>query len=325
MKEIIVGNNENQQRLDRFLKKYFSEASLSFIYKMIRKKNIKVNNKKASPELVIYTGDKIQIYLSDDLINKLTKDEEKALKSFKIDICYEDENILLINKPAGKLSHSSSEKYEENVVDDILSYLIYKKEYVPRIEKTFTPSICNRLDRNTTGLIISAKNYKTLKSINFAIKEKKITKYYKTIVSGRVKNDFVKSSYLFKNEEKNKSKIYDDYVEGSKKIETIFKVLKTSDDFSILEVNLITGRSHQIRAQLSDLGYPIIGDRKYGNKSINQYFEKRYGLNYQLLHAYKLKFDGLDGDLSYLNGRCFTAPDPDIFNRITKDLFIGDE
>lgn len=321
MKEILIDKNENEQRLDRFLKKYLSNASLSFIYKMIRKKNIKVNGKKASPETIIYFGDKIELYLSDELLDKLVSDKATEYKNFDIDICYEDKNIILINKPVGKLSHSTTDRREDNVVDDMIAYLIQKKEYVPRLEKTFTPSICNRLDRNTSGIIIGAKNYEALKAINNAIKNNKIKKYYKTIALGKIDSDFVKSSYLVKDDIKNKSMIYENPTENSKKIETSFKVIKSNEEFTLLEIELLTGRTHQIRAQLSNMGYPIIGDRKYGIDKINSKFDHIYGLKHQLLHAYKIVFADLEGELSYLNGREFEIKDPEIFSKIEKDLF----
>jgi 23S rRNA pseudouridine955/2504/2580 synthase len=321
LKEILIDKNENEQRLDRFLKKYLSGASLGFIYKMIRKKNIKVNGKKASPETIIYSGDKIELYFSDELLEKLISDKATEFKKFDIDICYEDKNIILINKPVGKLSHSTNDRREDNVVDDMIAYLIQKKEYIPRLEKTFTPSICNRLDRNTSGIIIGAKNYESLKAINDAIKNNKIKKYYKTLVLGKIDNDFVKSSYLVKDDKKNKSQIYDNPIDNSKSIETSFKVIKNNQEYTLLEVELLTGRTHQIRAQLSEMGYPIIGDIKYGVYKINSKFDSLYGLKHQLLHAYKVVFAGLEGELSYLNNREFEIKEPEIFLRIEKDLF----
>lgn len=161
MKEIIIDKNEHDQRLDRFLKKYLPNASLGFIYKMLRKKNIKLNGNKAQPEDVIKEGDIIQLYLSDDTIEKFASKPKEINKGKALNIIYEDNNIVLINKPKGMLSHGTGKSHENNVVDNLISYLYQKKEYVPRLEKTFTPSICNRLDRNTSGLIIGAKSYIT--------------------------------------------------------------------------------------------------------------------------------------------------------------------
>ncbi len=320
LKEILINKNESDQRLDRFLKKYLSKAPQSFIYKMIRKKNIKVNGKRANPETTIYEGDKIQLFLSDETIEKFM--EEKEIKSSLIPkIIYQDENIILINKPVGVLSHSTGEKFEENIVDSMINYLIQKGEYIPRIERTFTPSICNRLDRNTSGIIIGAKNYEALKAINEAIRKGEIARIYKTIVKGRINKEFKAEAYLLKDEDKNKVKVKGGDFEGSKKITTNFKPIISKNGYTLLEVNLITGRTHQIRAHLSSLGYPIIGDRKYGNEGTNKIFREKYGLNNQWLHAYKIEFNGLGAGLKYLNGKVFTSDMEGISGEIERDLF----
>ncbi len=307
MKEIIVDKNESDQRLDRFLKKYLDKAPQGFVYKMIRKKNIKLNGVKAQPENTIYEGDKIQLYLSDETIEKFIAEKVEIKSTLIPNIIYEDDNILLINKPVGILSHGASKEFEENIVDSMISYLIQKGEYVPRIEKTFTPSICNRLDRNTSGIIIGAKNYQTLKLINDAIKEGKIRRFYKTIVYGSMERAFTAEGFLSKNEDKNKVKILPDDIEGTKKVITVINPLKVKNGYTLLEIELITGRTHQIRAHLSSMGYPIIGDRKYGDKTINKKFNDKYSLDNQWLHGYKIEFKGLDGELKYLNGKIFVG------------------
>ena len=165
MREIIIHKNENEQRLDRFLQKYLSKAPRNFIFKMIRKKNIKVNDKRANPETMVYEGDRIQLYISDETIEKFIVEKKPIKSQLTPSIIYEDENILLINKEVGVLSHGAGGSFEKNIVDSMINYLIGKGDYVPRIEKTFTPSICNRLDGNTSGIIIGAKNYDSLKVI----------------------------------------------------------------------------------------------------------------------------------------------------------------
>ena len=321
MREIIIHKNENEQRLDRFLQKYLEKAPRSFIFKMIRKKNIKVNDKKANPETIIYEGDRVQLYLSDETIEKFII-EKKPLRSKLVpNIVYEDNNILLINKEVGILSHGAGGPFEENTVDSMVNYLIEKGDYVPRIEKTFTPSICNRLDRNTSGIIIGAKNYDSLKEINEAIKNTYIKKFYKTIVKGKIEKDIKAEAFLSKDDDKNMVEI-SEYNDGdSKKIITNIKPLKYANGYTLLEIELITGRTHQIRGHLSSLGYPIIGDRKYGNKTINNKFREEYHLDNQWLHGYKIEFHGLKGDLAYLNGKAFESKPNKEYLNIETDLF----
>lgn len=323
MKEVIIDKNDSGQRLDRFLKKYLKDASQGFIYKMLRKKNIKVNNKRGNPDTIIMEGDIIQLYLSDETIEKFKGKSNIEKSRFALSIIYEDENILLINKPIGILSHSANREYGNNIVDGMIHYLYEKGEYNPRIENTFKPSICNRLDRNTSGIIIGAKNYETLKIVNESIKNGDVHKYYKTIVKGIVKREGIFEGYLTKDEELNKVRVIDEEEDDSKKIITKVKVLKTSDKYSLLEIELITGRTHQIRAHLSNIGHPVIGDIKYGDKAVNRYFREKYGLESQFLHAYRVKFNNLKSPLDYLNGKEFTAKPGDKFLRIEEELFIN--
>lgn len=321
MKQIKIEENEHDQRIDRFLKKYFSNATKSFIYKMLRKKRIKLNGKRANPEDIVYEGDEIQLYLSDETIEKFISSEKEIKKSNNLDVIYEDKNIAIINKPKGILSHSSSDEDEINVADEFVSYLYDKEEYIPQVGSTFAPSICNRLDRNTSGIIIGAKNYNTLKAINYSLKNRTISKYYKCIVKGKVKNDQKLEGFLVKDEETNKVSVSIDELEDSKQIETQVKVLHTNDEYSLLEINLITGRTHQIRAHLSSIGHPVIGDMKYGERKVNDFFKKRYGLNSQYLHAYKIIFDKVESELEYLNGKQFISEVSEAMKALERDLF----
>ena len=321
MKEIIIDKNENEQRLDRFLKKYLSEAPQSFIYKMIRKKNIKLNGGRAKPETIIFEGDRVQLYLSDETIEKFKGTPVEVKSKIIPNIIYEDDNIILINKPVGILSHGAGSEFEENVVDSMISYLIQKGEFVPRIEKTFTPSICNRLDRNTSGIIIGAKNYQSLKAINEAIRDGHIKRFYKTIVKGNFNKEIRAEAYLTKDEERNKVEIHEKDLEGSKKIITNMKPLKNRNGYTMLEIELITGRTHQIRGHLSSIGYPVVGDRKYGNKETNFKFNDKYELDNQILHGYKVEFYGLTDEFAYLNGRSFVSDLMGTAAEIANELF----
>lgn len=321
LRELIVDKNENEQRIDRFLKKYLENANASFVYKMLRKKNIKLNGKKVSPEDMIYEGDKIQLFLSEDTIEKFVRKQEVVKSKLIPDIIYEDENIILINKKGDMLSHGSGGDFEENIVDSMINYLIQKGDYVPRIEKTFTPSICNRLDRNTSGIIIGAKNYEALKEINKAFKNSKVRRFYKTITRGDVEKNIKATAYLSKDEDRNLVKVYQRDGEGLKKIETHINLIENKNGYSLLEIELKTGRTHQIRAHLASLGYPIIGDRKYGKKEINNKFSNEYQLEDQWLHGYKIEFNGLEGSMEYLNGKIFTSEADKDMKQIEIDLF----
>ena len=321
MREIRVGKNDSNQRLDRFLKKYMDEAGTGFIYKMLRKKNIKVNESKASPEMMIFEGDTIQLYLSDETIDKFIGTKEVRKSKLAPRIIYEDENLVLINKPAGILSHGAGEEFEENIVDSLVTYLIQKGDYIPRIEKTFSPSICNRLDRNTSGVIIGAKNSEALRLVNKAIKEGSVRKYYKTIVKGTIKEDFEHKGFLIKDEDRNLVDISDKQGERSKDVYTKFRVIMSKGGYSLLEVELITGRTHQIRSTLHTMGYPVIGDRKYGNSVVNDEFRKKYGLQNQWLHGYRIVLNGLEEKLDYLNSREFIAEPDQLYVKIEQELF----
>lgn len=321
MRELKIGKNENDQRLDRFIKKYLEKAPAGFIYKMIRKKNIELNRKRAKPDTMIYEGDKVQLFLAEDTIKKFEAEKEEITTDKRLNIIYEDDNIVLINKESGMLSHGRGGEFEENVVDSLISYLIKTGDYVPRVEKTFTPSICNRLDRNTSGLMVGAKNYKSLKIINDAFKRMDIKKFYKTIVEGELQKEKREKAYIVKDEEKNRVSIASKGEEESKRIVTGIRSLKVKNGYSLVEVELVTGRTHQIRIHLSSLGYPIIGDRKYGDKKVNNQFKKEYNINNQILHSYKLEFGGLEDGLEYLNGKVFKAPFTKEFLEVEEDLF----
>jgi 23S rRNA pseudouridine955/2504/2580 synthase len=325
VRELNVGKNEGNQRIDKFLRKYLPKASLGFIYKMIRKKNIKVNGGRIDNDYMLQDGDMVQLYLSEETIEGFSEKKEVKTVRMSFKVVYEDENILLVNKPFGLLVHGDSREKKNTLINQVMSYLHAKGEYDPRDEKTFVPASVNRLDRNTSGIVIFAKNYETVQNLNKMIREKEyIRKYYLTIVKGSVRKGQELKGYLTKDEDRNRVRLAAREDEDAKEIHTIYKPLKRTDEFSLLEVEIITGRTHQIRLHLSSIGHPIIGDSKYGNPRINQMMKKEFGLDTQFLHAYKIFFDKCVGNLTYLEGKSFEAVLPkrlkDIEDGLINDL-----
>lgn len=309
MKEIIINRNDKGQRLDRFLGKYLQNAKKSLIMKSIRKKNITVNNKKSSPEYILNEGDRVEIYFSDETIEKFTKIKNHVKRDFP-EIIYEDENIALVKKPRGLLTHNDKREYEKNALDMFVSYMIHTGEYVPRIEKSFRPSFCNRLDRNTSGILIGCKNAEALRDINESIKNRNLEKHYMALVEGIIDEEIHDISYLEKDSEKNKVTL-NERGDG-KEIETIIRPIEILGDYTLVDINLITGRTHQIRVTLKKYNKSIVGDLKYKGR-------KSFGLNSQFLHNYKIVFGGLK-NLEYLNGKEFTLDLEDELNDILKEL-----
>ena len=320
MKEITITANEADQRIDRFLKKYLSKASKGFLYKLLRKKKIKLNNKRVLPNYMLKSGDTIQFFLNDDTINEFREIKEIVKFEKPLDIVYEDKNILIINKPKGLLVHSQSKKDKNTLIDQVYYYLNTKGEYIPENENTFSPACCNRIDRNTSGIIIVAKNYSSLKAINQMQKNNKIVKKYLALVVGKLVGENELKGFLIKDNSTNKVEVLPQAKKDSKFIHTMYTLIKTNGDYSLLDINLITGRSHQIRAHLASEGNPIIGDFKYGNKKINNLFLNKYELKSQFLHGYFIRFDKCPPLLKYLEGKSIKADLPNNLLEILKSL-----
>lgn len=321
MEQIIIDFKEKNQRLDKFLLKYFNKATKNFIYKMLRKKNIKYNNGKAQGNEILKSGDSIQIYLSDETINKFKQTASIVETKKEFDIIYEDKNILICNKPIGLLSQKDSKQNYNCLVNQIIYYLYQKGEY--NANQTIKPAICNRLDRNTSGIVIAGKNLIALQEINRFMQNNQISKFYKTIVCGNILESGIIESYYIKDTIKNQAKIIETQQNNACKIITKYKPIKSNNNYTLLEIELVTGKSHQIRSHLKSMGYPIVGDNKYGEIQINNIFRTKYNLKHQLLHAYKIKFNKLSGDLSYLSSQSFEAQNSKIFCQIEKDLYYG--
>lgn len=322
MQELHVTENEAGQRLDKLLAKFLNQAPKSFLYKMMRKKNIVLNGKKCTGNEKLKQGDSIKLFFSDETIEKFSAGTYAIPKKEKINmlpIIYEDEQILLMNKPVGVLSQKAKDS-DVSAVEILINYLMETDQLSKEQFRTFHPSICNRLDRNTSGILVAGKTLPALQEMNRFFKERTIAKYYRCLVKGRVikSEDYIKG-YLVKDQKTNKVSITKKKTEEGVPIETEYCVIQSNDEVSLLEVHLITGKTHQIRAHLASIGHPIIGDYKYGDKQINEMYRQAYGLKSQLLHAYRLEMPSSNGSLAYLNDKKFVAELPDKFIKICKD------
>lgn len=313
MKEIKITDNESGQRVDRFLKKYLNRANNTFIYKMLRKKNIKLNNKKVLPETILNTGDIVHMYFSEETFEKFRENKIHIEEKVNFGVIFEDENILIVNKPAG-ISVQPDAAGSKSLVGEILTFLNYDSK---KYDSTFTPAVCNRLDKNTTGIVIAAKNYDTLKQVNKAIRERKIEKYYITLAHGKIEEPIKLQGYLRKKQNNNKVEIIEKNVDGAKKIITIVRPIQLFNKYTLLEIRLITGRTHQIRAHLASIGHPLVGEKKYNEKNKDE-----LSLKYQFLHAYKIVLDGFEGELEYLNGRVVKCDMPKKLEKVLEKINI---
>ncbi len=326
MRELKIQKNDAGQRLDKFITKAL-DLPMSLLYKSVRLKKIKINRHRCEPGTILCEGDTVQCFLKDEFFAKLDGRHfgegagECSLDKVKpqLDIVYEDENILLLNKRPGISVHEDSNGAINTLITHIQAYLYAKGEYNPDREQSFAPALCNRIDRNTGGIVIAAKNAEALRVMNDKIRDREIDKFYLAAVHGipKKKEDTL-YGYLLKDEKTNTVRVYDkNPPKGAKKIITKYKVVATSEDKALLEVELLTGRTHQIRAHMAFVGHPLIGDGKYGiNKS-----ERAEGYKYQALYSYKLKFSFKDGKtaLDYLKGKEFAISKDSIY---FTDLFF---
>jgi 23S rRNA pseudouridine955/2504/2580 synthase len=321
MKLIIVAKNEADQRLDKLLAKYLNKAPKSFLYKMLRKKNITLNGKKADGSEKLAQNDEIKLFLADETIEKFSEISVQEV-SEKIDIIYEDSNILIINKEVGMLSQKA-EKDDVSLVECIISYLLASNQITREELRSFKPSICNRLDRNTSGIVVAGKTLVGLQTMAELFKSRSIDKYYQCIVKGQIREDQLIEGYLKKDDNTNTVTISPKPFEDADYIKTYYEPIRSNNEFTLLRVKLITGRTHQIRAHLQSIGHPIIGDFKYGHRAVNERMKKEFGLSNQLLHAYQLRFPQIEGECSNLTGLEVTAKRPKQFDVILQKL-IGD-
>ena len=316
MKEMKIRSNEAGQRFDKFLGKYLDQAPKSFLYKMLRKKNITLNGKKASGNEILSVGDTVKLFFSDETIAKFSKvpeelfipvSENRKKDKVNLDILYEDENVIFVNKPVGMLSQKAN-KDDVSLVEYLIEYLLETGQVTKEELKTFRPSICNRLDRNTSGIVAGGKTLNALQILSEMFRKRTLAKYYLCLVSGSVKEKQRIQGYLKKNSKANKVAVMNDCRKDKNAlpIETEYTPLCSGENVTLLKVHLITGKTHQIRAHLASIGHPIIGDCKYGNEKINHFYRERTGVKHQLLHAYRMIF---------ADGRCVEAAPPDDFNK----------
>ncbi len=317
----IITENEASQRIDKFLKRMLKDAPISFIYKMFRQKDVKVNGKKANIDYITKAGDEVDIYIKPALLEQFHK--EALLRPVKADfeIIYEDENILVINKPKGLLVHGDEGEKRITLQNMVLNYLKEKREWDPNSLDGFIPSPAHRLDRNTSGIVLFGKNLPTLQQLLelFRTREQ-IEKKYTLLVRGNVSENGKIDYALAKDSDKKIVRVVP-VSKGGKPALTLYKRIKNySFGYALVEAELMTGRTHQLRVHFASIGHPIVGDGKYGDFQVNEMFERMYGLKNQFLHASYFKFKKLDGKLSYLSDKEFTSPLPEKEQKILDSI-----
>lgn len=341
MIKIVIGENEAGQRVDRFLRKYLGGAPLSMVYRILRK-DLKVNGRRVHEDAQLAPGDEITLYLTEEQLGKIARSPKKkpaARRQFRI--AYEDDQVLIVNKPKGLLVHGDAREKSNTLANQVCGYLQEKGEYDPARERTFAPAPVNRIDRNTSGLVIFGKTAEALRQLTKLIRERdRIRKFYLAIAAGTIDSELVLTGALSKDKETNRVRIVEaaeghaaaaGQAEGHVDIkpgattqpaETHVRPVRPGRRVSLIEAELITGRTHQIRVHLAGAGHPLAGDPKYGDPKVNEDC-RRYGVSSQLLHAYRLEFGELDQPLDKLSGKTVEAKPPKVFEQIEKELING--
>lgn len=321
MYQFEINKNEAGQRFDKYLHKLMPQAPSSFVYRMLRKKNIVLNGKKAEGKEKLNEGDVVKLFLSEETFQGFAKADYKtdayldAYKKLKgIEVLFENEHMLLLSKPSGILSQKATDS-DVSVNEWLIGYLLAQEKIKAESLATYRPSVCNRLDRNTSGLVICGRTLAGSQELNYLIKERMIRKFYRLFVMGRLEREETIEGYLKKEPSGNQVTISPIRTEGSSYIRTRYYPVKILNDMTYLEVELITGKPHQIRAHMASIGHPVLGDGKYGNMDFNRKYKEKYGINSQMLHAYRLEFPA-NQLLFGGEAASFTAKEPEAFDRI---------
>lgn len=314
MKNMTIGSNEAGQRLDKYLAKVLARAPKSFFYKMLRKKNITLNGKKASGSEKLAVGDQVAFFLSDETMEKFSREEFVKVRQ-NLEVIFENEEVLFINKPAGLLSQKQ-EASDASLVEQMISYLLEEGCLTTEDLKTFRPGICNRLDRNTSGLVAAGKTLRGLQQLSELIRRRTVHKYYLCLVKGELAEKRELKGYLCKDAKTNRVTVRKSPWKDALPIETVYEPLSSNGRVTLCRILLVTGRTHQIRSHLASIGHPVIGDFKYGDRKTNEVFQKTYGLKRQLLHAWTMEFPPLEGEAAFLSSLTVTAPLPGDFQNI---------
>ncbi|MBR5753330.1 MAG: RluA family pseudouridine synthase [Clostridia bacterium] len=308
MRSLTIGKNDADQRLDKFLTKNLPNLPQSLLYKYIRKKRIKVNGRRAEISTRLQEGDVLDLYINDEFFEPTEPVYDFLHAGTALSVLYEDEDLLVLDKPVGLLSHPDDREYIDTLIGRVKRYLYEKGEYDPAAEQSFTPALVNRIDRNTGGIVLAAKTAEALRILNQKMKDREIHKYYLCVVHGTPEPaEGTLEGYLRKDEQKNRVFVSNEPSPGARTIRTKYKVLRSEQGMSLVEVELLTGRTHQIRAHFASIGCPLVGDGKYGN---NQNNRRQGGRRKQFLYSYKTVFDFTTdaGPLEALNGKVFEAP-----------------